>query len=643
MVTPLDEFMAKKANDYMAVVDTWRPQTRQFKEIYDEYKRWVGAPDGTEWTGRTSNAAYDTASTDCHGSDNTDDAAEDGGKLVAATIQYEVVEPLVNGQRLIESVLEHKDQGVSIDQSYNMAYHPAEGESDESIARNREHVADIERQVKEYVAKWEKGCQTLKAQADATAQTITGCINPKTALVDGRKILRDAAATPGDPSAQPADFYKDWYPKKTDPASIDPSAGTLGDKLEHIKNPATSPTAATAAADPNAPQYGPFAKDAIDKTKLGGIDATLGYINRDNKPPEEHKPTTGERIHKDISDGIDKGVDKLVAPFRDLRDRLGLGDKGFWEANEEAGKREWESFKHRMTTPPIVDIAEGLKHNVEHPGQYFGEKLVDGGAILAGGPVGPEGAAARIGLEESTAARLGAHPDLPSPGALHDTPAPAAHAADPPSGTTHPVPVTDHPAPTVDHPAPSGSGSIDTGGTPHSADVFDPSRGQHYASGDPHYPGGWPPHTPEPTWTKGDATPGWEHVNRGPEKPWMGYQEQITGIERTPEGRIPEYVITNPETGDVVRFDSGPIERGNQQVFLDAKHNYAPLFENPGKPWTQNIGEGLVREAERQLDILPPGTGLEWHVANPQSAAIIRNLLVGKGLDVDVIYTPEKP
>ncbi|WP_255783426.1 TNT domain-containing protein [Mycobacteroides abscessus] len=230
-MTPLDEFMAKKANDYMAVVDTWRPQTRQFKDIYDEYKRWVGAPNGTEWTGRTSNAAYDTASTDCHGSDNTDDAAEDGGKLVTATIQYEVVEPLVNGQRLIESVLAHKDQGVSIDQSYNMAYHPAEGESDESIAKNREHVADIERQVKGYVAQWDKGCQTLKAQADAIAQKITGCINPKTALVDGRKVLRDAVApAAGDPNATSID-YKQQYPKTpaapTDPAAIDPTMAAL--------------------------------------------------------------------------------------------------------------------------------------------------------------------------------------------------------------------------------------------------------------------------------------------------------------------------------------------------------------------------------------------------------------------------------
>lgn len=632
-MTTLDEFMAIDPNSYMARVEGWRPRTAALKANYDDYKRWANAPAGTYWSGKTATAAQDVAADDCKGTDNADDTTEDAVKLVTATITYEVIKPLTNGQNIVNNALH---QGVSVSQDFKMAYTPAEGESDESIARNRKIVADAERELQGYVTQWEKGEATLKTQTDAAREAMLSRINPKAAFADGRKILRDAVAPkPGDPSAQPANFYKDWYPKKTDPASIDPGAGTLGDKLEHIKNPATTPTAATAAADPNAPQYGPFAKDTIDKTKVGGLGESVTYLNRNDKPPEEHKPSAAERFKTDISEGIDKGVDKLLSPLTDLRDRLGLGDKGFWEANEEAGRREWESFKHHMTTPPGADIAEGIKHNIENPGQYFGEKLVDGGALVAGGP---EGLLPRAGLEEAAAARLGAHPDLPSPGALHDTPAPTAHTADP-SGATHPAPVVDHPAPTVgDHPPPPTQHQLPT------PDQFDPSVGQHYTSGDPHHPGGWPPHTPEPTWTKGDPTPGWEHVNRGPDKPWMGFQEQITGIERTPDGRIPEYVITNPETGEVVRFDSGPIDRGDQQVILDAKHNYTPLIKSPEAPWTGSIRNDLVDEAERQLRVLPPGTELEWHVANPQSAAIIRNLLEDKQIfDVTVIYTPEKP
>lgn len=175
-------------------------------------------------------------------------------------------------------------------------------------------------------------------------------------------------------------------------------------------------------------------------------------------------------------------------------------------------------------------------------------------------------------------------------------------------------------------------------------DVFDPNQGLHYTSGDPHYPGGWPPGTPEQTYVKGETDHGWQYVNRGPDKDWMPYQGQITGVERLPDGRIPEYVMTNPETGAEVRLDSGPVMRGDQEFFLDAKHNYAPLFEHPEAPWTAGIREGLVAEAERQLRVLPDGAILEWHVANPQSAAIMRDLLESRGLlDVHVIYTPEKP
>ncbi|AIC71945.1 Uncharacterised protein [Mycobacteroides abscessus] len=38
-MTTLDEFMAINPNAYMAVVDTWRPQTTQFKEAFDDIKK----------------------------------------------------------------------------------------------------------------------------------------------------------------------------------------------------------------------------------------------------------------------------------------------------------------------------------------------------------------------------------------------------------------------------------------------------------------------------------------------------------------------------------------------------------------------------------------------------------------------------
>ena len=490
--------MAKKANDYMAVVDTWRPQTRQFKEIYDEYKRWAGAPAGTEWTGRTSNAAYDTASTDCHGSDNADDTVEERGKLVAATIQYEVVEPLVNGQRLIESVLAHKDQGVSIDQSYNMAYHPAEGESDESIARNREHVADIERQVKGYVAQWEKGCQTLKTQADATAQTVTGCINPKTALVDGRKILRDAAATPADPTAQPANFYKDWYPKVTDPASTqaaaatatdphapvlgppspgdkpfqpDPRAGGLTDKLgvmgitepkSPLDKPPAPPDARTVPApklDPNTPQ----GKAAIDKFRSilatqyppDQVEAKLSEAikgaQQDRAMVATPEPGTPERVRQSGGGAFGESWDQGGRAKDDL---LGInGGDHAKEAWKGVAKGLWDV----VNPDPVHQVERGIdqakgaidevKSGIDNPKAFIGKHGIEIAAGIATAPVGGEGAllgtegrALTHGLEDAAPG----HP--PTPHSVEPHAPVTGHApTEAPSGATHPAPTADHP------------------------------------------------------------------------------------------------------------------------------------------------------------------------------------------------------
>lgn len=245
------------------------------------------------------------------------------------------------------------------------------------------------------------------------------------------------------------------------------------------------------------------------------------------------------------------------------------------------------------------------------------------------------------------------------PGLPHDTPPVPGHApVEPPS--VHPGPVADHPAPTVDHPAPPAVGDHSMPSAPHDSappvtdhpaptagdhwsPQFDPNGGQHYASRDPYRPGDWPPHTPEPTFGKDGADHGWEHVNRGPEKPWMDFQSQITGIERTPEGHIPEYTRIDPETGDKVRYD-GPTIRDGQEIYLDAKREYPMLVNQPDQRWVASIRDGLVDEVARQVRALPDGATIEWHVSNPGSAQVMRELLDDNGFyDVRVIYTPEAP
>lgn len=458
-MTPLDEFMAKKANDYMAVVDTWRPEAGQFKDVFDEYKRWVGAPNGTEWTGRTSNAAYDTASTDCHSSDNTNDTAEDAGKLVAATIEYEVVDPLVKGQRLIERVLEHKDRGVSIDQQYHVEYHPAEGESDDSIARNREHVADIERQIKEYVAKWEQGCQTLKAQADAAAQKITGCINPKTALVDGRKILRDAVnPTPGEgPStvtaasgkphgivegmqdiagagdtkpagttgAETVADYKKWYPKDAVPVgdkNVDPAKlGGVG-SLPGVRDGSDKTSQPLQRAVLRPEQVEQFKADTRKLLQGQGVPAdqiesrvnaavqsaqnphfmpdadpmrTPGQVPLHNSPGDQFNDIVGR-----ANDEATKTIDGQIEQAKILTGQAGPGAPGVAEAWKDVGLGAVKQV-HELTSDPLAAPKMGIEQAKEfynHPGEFIGKNLIHGTEALAGGAVGGEAAAGARGL-----------------------------------------------------------------------------------------------------------------------------------------------------------------------------------------------------------------------------------------------------
>lgn len=436
------------AGSYRPLLDAVHAMATKYEQHVSTFKSYVEKPGGTAWEGQTAEAGQANAADGWKVAARIQDIDTKFQTTAGMAVDHTIVPELINCQQMIHNAESQRDKGVTLTEDLVMGYNPPPGISEKLAEENAQLVKVRGEELKESARKWYEAEQEVKRLAEGVMRDIENEVNGAAGTFDIGKAVKDTAPPKPD-TAQDANFYKQWYPKKTDPASADPGVGTLGDSVDRIKNPPTSPAAATAPVDPNAPQYGPFAKDTIDKTKVGGLGESVTYLNRNDKPPEEHKPSAAERFKTNISEGIDKGVDKLIAPFTDLRDRLGLGDKGFWEANEEAGRREWESFKHQMTTPPIVDTAEGIKHNIENPGQYVGERLVDGGALMAGGP---EGLLPRAGLEGS-AAHLGMHPDLPSPGALHDTPAPA-HAVEPPSGANHPGPVVDHPAPSGDHTPP---------------------------------------------------------------------------------------------------------------------------------------------------------------------------------------------
>lgn len=660
--------MAIKPNAYMAVVDSWRPRTAALKANYDDYKRWATTPNGTYWSGQFAGAAQERAADDCKGTDNADDTTEDIVKLAGATIEYEVLPPLTSGQNLVERALQTADQGVSIDQSFTMSYTPPEGMSDETAAKNREHVKDTERQIKGYVAKWEKATQTLKTQTDTARETMLSRINAKAALVDGRKILRDAK--PGEPVAETID-YKQQYPKTTDPASTQAAAAT--------------------AVDPHAPVLGPPSpgdKPPVDPSKLGGLTGNLGVMGiTDPKSPLDKPPPPPDartvpapkldpntpqgkaaidkfrsilatqyppdQVEAKLSEAI-KGAQQdrpmVATPEPGTPERVRQsGGEAFAESWDQAGrakddllginggdhaKEAWKGVAKGLWDVANPDPAhqvergidqakgaiDGVKSGIDNPKAFIGKHGIEIAAGIATAPLGGEGAL--LGTE----GRAGLH-------GIEDT---THHLPESPSGATHPEPVVDHPA----HPA-VGDHGPPPAYQPPAPHQFDPGGGQHYASGDPHHPGGWPPGTPEATWNKGDTEPGWKHINHNFDKDWMPYQEQIGGIERTPNGALPEWVQHDLDTGAPVSFD-GHTYRGPQEVFLEAKDGFRGLAFAPDNAYWTGRAESALEQVDRQLGALPQGARLEWHVSDPYGAAALRDLFDSNGVyGVEVIYTPK--
>lgn len=456
---------------------------------------------------------------------------------------------------------------------------------------------------------------------------------------------------------------------KTKPP-IDPRAGSLADNLvrmdpsvlsrmSHVeKVPGVDPNspAATQAADGLRRMYQlqgmpPAQIEAkIQETlKAGSQDHYVAKLADPNAPsasPSEHVSRDfGEQWNKFFANASDGGAtagDALLREGKELTGQAGPGAPGVAEAWKDLGTNTAKGLYDYITATPqerVEWLADEAQRAADNPGGYLGEKLVQGAAGAAAAPIGGEIAAGARGL-------LG---DL-----THGLPEPhtpiAGHAPEIPSGATHPAPAVDHPLspidpPTVDHTPTVGDH------TPHAApeyrppapSEFDPGGGQHYTSGDPHHPGGWPPGTPEATWSKGDTDPGWKYINHNTDKDWMPYQQQVGGIERTPNGALPEWVQPNPETGAPVDFD-GHTFRGPQEVFLEAKDGFRGYAFNPDSDYWQGRADKAIIQVQRQLAALPSDAILEWHVSDPYGASALRRLFMDRGIDdVEIIYTPKAP
>lgn len=161
-------------------------------------------------------------------------------------------------------------------------------------------------------------------------------------------------------------------------------------------------------------------------------------------------------------------------------------------------------------------------------------------------------------------------------------------------------------------------------------------------------PGRFPPSRPLEGDT--DGGPGhWVTIRRSGE--WVPYQGQISGVPRTITGETMEYRVPyDPlpdEVEDHVDFD-GHEWRGDppQEIFLDAKEKYESVFITP--KWDKLPDKQLKKfekQAARQVRALEQNGSagrIEWHFSNEEVADIVRDYFNDNGIEVTVVYTPEK-
>ncbi|MFL0289172.1 hypothetical protein ACJH6H_28445 [Mycobacterium sp. SMC-21] len=477
---------------------------------------------------------------------------------------------------------------------------------------------------------------------------------------------------------------KDGKDGKSDAASEHPR--TLQDMMLPSGPPAAAGPASEPKFDPKTPEGRAglaMARQVLmndPRVPPGEVEQRLAAMTAQAQqplpPPPVHEPGPkppipgfGERLgdkFNNFTNSIHEGFyERGRETLTGIENLTGLGGPGHPGVGES-----WKQLAHGTiddirNDPLRYDVAQREGHAmVEDPGRYAGKTLFDGTVAAATAPLAGEGLLARgaaegavtHGLEHGIehgvvhdATPVAPHPPADLPVAPHgpvEVPATGDHGLIGHGGDTAPPPLEHH-SPLEDmllgghHDA--NPVEVPPTHTPPSPDAFDLGQGSHYNSGDPYHPGNWPPHTPESTWQKGDTEPGWRHVNRGPDKPWMDFQGQVGGIERTPEGHLPEYVRTDPTTGKPVEYDA-QVFRGPQEVYLEAKDGHRGMAFAPDSTYWEGRADKTLEQVERQLRALPPDAILEWHVSDPYGAAAIRKLFEANGIyDVSVIYTPRVP
>ncbi|MBF9350457.1 hypothetical protein HA138_11800 [Mycobacteroides chelonae] len=478
-------------NSYRPLLDAVHAMATKYEQHISTFKGYVDKPGGTAWEGQTAEASQHNVGDGWKVTARIQDLDTKYQTTAGLAVDHTIVPELSNCQHMIENIEAQRNKGLTLSEDLEVGYNPPPGISEQLAAENAKVAKARGEELKESARKWWEAEQEVKRLTEGVIRDIENEVNSAAGTFDIGKAVKDAA--PRKPEGtQDANFYKDWYPKKDDPASTQAAAAT--------------------AVDPHAPVLGPPLpgdKPPVDPSKLGGLTGNLGVMGiTDPKSPLDKPPSPPDartapapkldpntpqgkaaidkfrgilatqyppdQVEAKLSDAI-KGAQQdrpmVATPEPGTPERVRQsGGEAFAESWDQAGrakddllginggdhaKEAWKGVAKGLwdvaNPDPVHQVEHGIdqakgaidevKSGIDNPKAFIGKHGIEIAAGIATAPLGGEGAL--LGTE----GRALTHGlDDAAPG--H---APTPHSVEPPSSATH-APISDHPAPAnADH------------------------------------------------------------------------------------------------------------------------------------------------------------------------------------------------
>lgn len=503
-----------EAGSYRPLLDAVHAMATKYEQHVSTFKGYVEKPGGTAWEGQTAEAGQANAGDGWKVAARIQDLDTKFQTTAGMAVDHTIVPELINCQQMIHNAESQRDKGVTLTEDLVMGYNPPPGISEKLAEENAQLVKVRGEELKESARKWYEAEQEVKRLAEGVMRDIENEVNSAAGTFDIGKAVKDTAPRKPD-TAQDANFYKDWYPKKDDPASTQAASATAsGDTINYKElypkttvdghqlgslgamgvregDPAKPAKLAPTLADRDVPAFKEITRqnlinakvpaDQIEQRVNDAVKAaqaprflpdadpmrTPGEVPLHNSPGDQFNDIVGR-----ANDEATKTIDGQIEQAKILTGQAGPGAPGVAEAWKQVGLGAAQQV-HELTSDPLAAPKMGIEQAKEfynHPGEFIGKNLIHGTEALAGGAVGGEAAAGARGLLgdlTGTEGRALTH-------GLDDGPTIEHHT---------PQQQVEHPAPSVDHP----TGHLDPHGEPGSFGYDDDGNRLRYANGRPPY------------------------------------------------------------------------------------------------------------------------------------------------------------